>query len=334
MKKIMAAFAVVVANALVASSASAYTVINTEKFNYTIGGDFEIRLGKPLGKDDVDVIFDDSLFKNKITYKLDRGNTVFSHLEFDPRNDDSVETFFVGTTFKNSSILIGENDNAAYSFGVEGGRLNPAGGESGSTSEHDFSESAFSVVSGSDLIMLQSKLGSTTIKLSHDLAVGDGDETDTALFVSSKFGKVGVGFAYQRYEAKSTDAISAVESSPTTLQVLAEPAIVGEKADVWGVQASIAMNASFTLAADFSTKDSDVNDNDTDVSNLLGAYKKGKNIFWIGLTERDTTDVNISGWYTGINHRVTTNVNVFVEVADDDLRGNDTAFLTGVRLKF
>lgn len=320
MKNIMLVTAL---TALTLPSANAFTVIDNETFSYTVAGEFEIQLKQGFTEaDDIDVFFDDSEFKNRITYKLNNDNAVFGHLNFDPRNDHSAENFYVGAKLGNSKLLVGRSDNAADSFGVEGGRLDPAGGGD-----------AFSVTSGSDLIMFESKVGPASFKLSHDLAVGDGNETDTALFVSSKFGSIGVGFAYQTYEAASSAAVEAVAPSATNLQVLAVPAVVGEKADVWGVQGSIGMGA-FTLAADYSDKDSNNNANDTTVANLLGAYKRGKNIFWLGLTEREVGATDTTGWYTGVNHRLRRNVTVFAEAADDDAPGNSTAFTTGVRLKF
>lgn len=307
MKKIINTVAVTV---LLASTANtnAYTFVDNEKFKYTLKGDWQVQFRQKVGSDkDLDIEYDDLELKNSVTYKLGNGITAFGQLDLATKSGDTKrEEAYVGLGFGKSKIKVGDTDTAADEFGVEG-----------MIEDTGIGEDMFDLIgatSGDDLVRFETKLGNADLVLSHDLEVGDDDFTETSIFVGTKLGPFGVGFAYQTAEEGDAEA------------------------KTWGIQGKYKLN-SIGLFADYSSSDitGTFEDFTGDVTHLnVGAkIKSGKNKFTLGMNQLETDGAeDIRGWYANVSHTLTKNVSAFAEVADNDGEDQDVGYLAGMRIKF
>ncbi len=284
------------------ANVNAYTFVDNDKVKFTTKGDWQVQLRQKVGNDqDLDVEYDDLELKNNITYKLGNGMTAFGQLDLATKSGDTKrEEAYVGLGFGNTKIMMGDTGTAVDDFGVEG-MIEDTG-----LGEDLFDE--VGATSGDDLLKLESKFGNTDVILSHDLEVGDGDFTETSIFVGTEMGAFGVGFGYQTAEEAGSDI------------------------DIWGVQGTYKMGAA-KLFADYSSADTGAADDITHY-NLGGKLKSGKNQFTLGMNNLDDGSDDVTGWYANVVHKINKNVSAFAEIADNDADNTDMGYLAGMRVKF
>ncbi len=293
--------AVISALLVMSASANAATLFENDKVKYTVKGDWQVQYRQKVGADeDAKVEFDDFELKNNITYKLDNGMTAIGQLDFDPRSGTAeLEEAYVGLGFGKTKITVGQQDTATDEFGLEEAL------ESFGISEDAFDEVGYT--DGEDVLKIQTKFGNTKVVFSHDLEEGDDDESATGIFVGTEFGKLGLGAAYQT--AKDN---SASESFKT-----------------FGIQGSYEFGSAYVFADYSDTDDASA------FTNLGTQFKAGKTKYTLGLTqEKPNVGEDVTGWYVNGVHKLSKNVSVHAEIADNDAPDTDPGFVAGMRIKF
>jgi len=302
-----------IAGITAASTAGAATIYEGNGLTYKLKGDWQIQLRQDAGDDqDLNVDFDDLEVKNSIEYDLGNGMRAFGQLDFGFKNDANgksdgshLEEAYVGLDFGPAAVAIGQMDLAGDNFGIE------------AQYENKLSEDRFEAVrdSGDDVIRVTTELGGVALVATAELEAesetsGDGEAYD--VFAATSFGAVDVALAYQNVEEAGTGDI-----------------------DTWG--ASVAWDAGIaTLAADYSTSDTDAGD--IDQYNLAAIFPVADTThIAVGMAniEEDGKD-DISEWYANVTYAFANqpNVSVFAEIADTDEDNTDLGGLVGMRLKF
>jgi len=294
---------VAVASAFLAFTANvnAATLYENDTVKYTVKGDWQVQYRQKVGVDeDAKLEFDDFELKNNITYKLGNGMSAIGQLDFDPKSGTAdLEEAYIGLGFANTKILIGKQDTAADEFGLEE-MIEDAG-----ISEDAFDEVGFT--SGEDVLKIESKLGKTKVVFTHDLEESDGDESATGIFIGTKMGKLALGAAYQTAKDSAT----------------------AESIKTYGVQGSYKLGATKIFADYSDTKDAST------FTNLGTQIKSGKNKYAVGLAQKKSAvGEDITGWYANAVHKMTKNVSLHVEIADNDAPETDLGFVAGMRIKF
>ena len=317
MKKLLLAVAVSAA----ASSASAVTVYEGNGFTYKLNGDLQVQLRKEIGQDEnADIEFDDLELKNYVSYDLGNDMKAFGRVDFGFKDaaDDSdadgsnLEEAYLGLAFGGTSISFGKQNFASDEFGVEE-----------AYELKTVREDRFDAVGtdGDDTIRVDVELANAYIVASYEMeAEGEKSEADGEffdLFASTDIGDLTLAAAYQRWNEAVIDGTESV--------------------DTWGISASY--DAGFaTFAADYSTSDSNNDNNDADQYNLAAVFAAAQTTdIAIGVVNVDEDNGDdITEWYANVTYKFPTqkNVSLFAEIADSDEDGADMGYLAGMRVKF
>lgn len=314
MKKLILATAIA---AVTANAASAATVYENNGLTYKLKGDWQVQLrDNASASKDTEVEFDDLEIKNTVIYDLGNDMKAFGQLDFgfkdaaeDKPTADSgdLEEAYLGLQIHNVKVSVGKQNLAGDEFGVEGAY------------ETALEEDMFDAIStdGDDVIKVEADFDVATVIVSHELEA-DGEDSDngeaTDFFVAADFDAVSVAAAYQTYTAAgaSTDI------------------------DTWGVSAEF--DAGFaTFAADYSSSDNEATNLDTEVTNLVAAFKASKTTkVKVGFVNYDVEGgADQDTWYANVTYKFPAqkNVSLFAEVSDTD-GTDDTDVLAGMRIKF
>ncbi|MGH1431186.1 MAG: porin [Neptuniibacter sp.] len=312
MKKLILAAAIA---AVTANTATAATVYDDKGLTFKIKGDWQVQLrDNASASKDTEVEFDDLEIKNSVVYDLGNGLKAFGQLDFgfkdaaeDKQDGDKLEEAYVGLAAHGVKVSVGKQNLAGYEFGIEGAY------------ETALEEDMFDAIAtdGDDVIKVEADFDVATVIVSHELEA-DGENSEngeaTDFFVTAGFDAVTVAAAYQTYTAAnaSTDI------------------------DTWGV--SVEFDAGFaTIGADFSSSDDESTNMDTEVTNLVAAFKASKTTkIKVGFVnyEEDGGD-DLDTWYANVTYKFPAqkNVSLFAEVSDTD-DTDDTDVLAGMRIKF
>lgn len=293
--------AVIAALLATSGNANAATLYENDNVKYTVKGDWQVQYRQKVGVDkDAKLEFDDFELKNNITYKLGNGITAIGQLDFDPKGGTAdLEEAYIGLGFGNTKVLIGKQDTAADEFGLEE-MIEDTG-----LSEDAFDEVGFT--DGEDVLKIESKFGKTKVVFTHDLEEGDDDESATGIFVGTKIGKLGLGAAYQ-----TTKSDSNAESIKT-----------------FGIQGSYKFGSAKVFADYSDTDDASA------FTNLGTQFKSDKNKYTLGLVqEKPNEGEDVIGWYVNGVHKMTKNVSLHAEIADNNAPDTDLGFVAGMRIKF
>jgi len=309
MKKLVLAAAVVAAST--AGSASAVTIYEGKGLTYKLKGDWQIQLRQDADEDkDLNVDFDDLELKNSVAYDLGNDMTAFGQVDFgfkkaaeDDERGSQLEEAYVGLQFGNTAVAIGKQNYATDEFGVEAAyelELKTDGFEERGTD-------------GDDVIRVDVEMDNFTLIASHELeAEGQKSEGGQSfdLFAATSVAGLELAAAYQSKEAT----------------------VGADSVDTFGVSAAYKLG-SVTLAADYSSTE-DVADYYNVVA-VMKAAKTTKVALGMQNVEPETGEDN-SEWYANVTYKFPTqkNVSVFAEISDTDKDGTETAYLTGMRIKF
>jgi len=298
MKKLILATAMAGLTASTATSAA--TLYEKDDLTLEVQGDYQIQLYQPVGDDqDLDVDYDDLELKFGAKYNLNNGMTAFGQLDLDWKNqgdgsdDEIVNNAYVGLGIGSFTTSLGRQTWGSDDFGIEKA-IEMNGG------------TAFSETSGNDTVKFAYDAARFGAVLSHDLEVGDTDESVTDLLLTTKFGPAKIGVAYQDYKA---DAATAA-------------------VDTTGIMASFGVGRA-NVGLDYSTNDNG------DFINAAAGFSVGKTEAAIGVTQEkpDGAD-DILHWYANGTRQLHKNVSVFAEIGDNDVDNTDLGYLAGMRVKF
>ncbi len=324
MKKLSLALAI----ALAATSGvtNAATIYKQKGLTYKIDGDIQVQLRQRIDtssttEERVQVDFDDTEFKNKISYDLGNGYKAFAEAHFDAGKDsggavESEETF-VGFAGKNFKVQLGRMDYATNKFETEQGIEEPG------------PESAFDAASvdGTDVLLAEFEAGAITLIMSHDFGAGgtvrnrNSSVESTDIYLEAKINdSVSLGFAGQTIKADLTQ----------------------EDSNAYGINAKIKAGSA-KIAVDYSKRDDTAFDGDTDlvdlkVTNASVKFPVAKSTkATLGFTNQSNRADSVDDfWYANVVYKFpqAKKVSVFAEVQSSDADNSDAGFLAGMRVKF
>ena len=324
MKKLSLALAV----ALAATSgvANAATIYKQNGLTFKIDGDIQGQLRQRIDtsnttEERVQVDFDDSEFKNKISYDLGNGYKAFAEAHFDAGKDKSgtvkSEETFVGFAGENFNVRLGRMDYATHKFATE------------QAIEEPTPDTVFDAASrrGTDVLLAKFEAGAVAVIISHDFGAGGTVRNRNTTVESTDI----------YVEAEITDNFSLGFAGQTIKADLTQ-----EDSNAYGINAKIKAGTA-KIAIDYSKRDDTAFDSDDD---LVGLKMTNASVKFpiakstkatLGMTNQSNRADSVNDfWYANVIYKFpqAKKVSVFAEIQDSDANGSDAGFLAGMRVKF